>query len=460
MLIKLFESKSESILSKINKAGIEEGWMISYAYTTNKEDEGYQLQRDDEANIFEDDEEAMKFVVKKAEDGSSIHKETIKFIKSESPKEYDKICHVVGLKRVNDAVNESTSDADKCCYVRTVTGAEETNSGKMTYAEAKEKFDELVAEKGYEVILDGNYAIDPNSEDSWIEIVTQKDDEYGYLSGYRSNGDFKRDSEFLKRAADFIVNTKNDIKHRAEIVRKSEVVMGFPEPKGSDEEVVKDYMRDTDDAKQQSNESKKSAKKKYRLHVLMDDWRQEASVWKETGKFLAKNPGFDAFEISCGDDNIWIIATNYPDFESISKKLKMGDYAPFLDVVEFDNLDDLKTRIREIYDGSYDTHESSEDIKRLPTVYSQPGPDPFKFKLVERTDKAALYRIDNPVGDIDLWEVIKIRVLPAKTIKPGGVTKLIPKREKLPSSEEFGTFAWSYYEEERARRQYDKLNSN
>ena len=70
-----------------NTQAATEGWCISECHGS---DNGpYQLQRDDEAEVFASDDEAWLFVFRKVAEGSEYHRQAILFLEKESPFEYE-----------------------------------------------------------------------------------------------------------------------------------------------------------------------------------------------------------------------------------------------------------------------------------------------------------------------------------------------------------------------------------
>jgi hypothetical protein len=94
---------------------------------------------------------------------------------------------------------------------------------------------------------------------------------------------------------------------------------------------------------------------------------------------------------------------------------------------------------------------AEKKFRALPPTYSH---SEMTFEQVDRTDKAAIYKAS---GESAVWEVFKIKVLPPKTIRPNGVEKQIPEREKVPGDEDFGLWAWSYINEELAMKRYESI---
>lgn len=97
---------------------------------------------------------------------------------------------------------------------------------------------------------------------------------------------------------------------------------------------------------------------------------------------------------------------------------------------------------------------------KLPKRYSQKN-YPYQkhmkgaltFELVERTENAALYREKGG----KMFEVFEVRVGKPFSIKRGKKTLYFPMREKVPVSNDFGRWAWSYVTEESARKKYDQI---
>ena len=69
-------------------------------------------------------------------------------------------------------------------------------------------------------------------------------------------------------------------------------------------------------------------------------------------------------------------------------------------------------------------------------------------RLIERTDKVALYRRSDGV-----WEVFLIRIAPEEIIQG----HLYPEREVYPGNEDFGSSAWCYTSEKEARKKFNEI---
>ena len=71
-----------------------EGWNIFEASGSSLNEDGempYQLQRDDEAAIFEDDTTAWHHVYNRANEGSELHRQALAFLQEFSTPEYEAI---------------------------------------------------------------------------------------------------------------------------------------------------------------------------------------------------------------------------------------------------------------------------------------------------------------------------------------------------------------------------------
>jgi hypothetical protein len=63
-----------------------EGWDI---FSIDGDDKEFQIQKDDEAGIFEYDEDAWKYIVDKAIQGSLLHKHVLAYFKENFRKEFN-----------------------------------------------------------------------------------------------------------------------------------------------------------------------------------------------------------------------------------------------------------------------------------------------------------------------------------------------------------------------------------
>lgn len=72
-----------------------EGWGLFEAAGSSANDDGrreFQLQKDDGAQDFLDEEMAWLHVVRKSNNGSAYHRYTLLFLREESPAEFEDIC--------------------------------------------------------------------------------------------------------------------------------------------------------------------------------------------------------------------------------------------------------------------------------------------------------------------------------------------------------------------------------
>lgn len=75
-----------------------EGWDVFNAEGSSLNENGdrpYQLQRWDEVDLFDSDEDAMKHVRRRADEGSELHMAALAYLKAESRPEYDEIMGLV-----------------------------------------------------------------------------------------------------------------------------------------------------------------------------------------------------------------------------------------------------------------------------------------------------------------------------------------------------------------------------
>ena len=77
---------------KMNQQAFKEGWCVSYTGLEDAVHNIYELQRVDELNIFINDDEAIKHVVKMAEaDVTGLHAKTLKWLAKHSPNELESV---------------------------------------------------------------------------------------------------------------------------------------------------------------------------------------------------------------------------------------------------------------------------------------------------------------------------------------------------------------------------------
>lgn len=94
-------------------------------------------------------------------------------------------------------------------------------------------------------------------------------------------------------------------------------------------------------------------------------------------------------------------------------------------------------------------------MKELAEVINRNG---FVYKQLKRGDRAAMYTqtlVDEDGGSFKAFEVFKIKIGKAKIVF--GVE--LPEKEKFPSDEDFGKWAWTYLDYQRALDKFDKIES-
>ena len=79
----------------------------------------------------------------------------------------------------------------------------------------------------------------------------------------------------------------------------------------------------------------------------------------------------------------------------------------------------------------------------------------FDYALICRGRRTCLYA-HNVSPKTTGFEVILIRINKAKTING----TFIPEKERFPSNEDFGRYAWSYSDYDYALRKFNKLEGN
>lgn len=94
-------------------------------------------------------------------------------------------------------------------------------------------------------------------------------------------------------------------------------------------------------------------------------------------------------------------------------------------------------------------------MKELAEVINRNG---YIYKQLKRTDKAAMYSqsdVEDLEADFRAFEVFKIKIGKAKIVF--GVE--LPEKEKFPSDEDFGKWAWTYTDYEKAIDRFNKIEN-
>jgi hypothetical protein len=94
-------------------------------------------------------------------------------------------------------------------------------------------------------------------------------------------------------------------------------------------------------------------------------------------------------------------------------------------------------------------------MKELADVINRNG---YIYKQLKRTDKAAMYSqsdAEDLEADFKAFEVFKIKIGKAKVVF--GVE--LPEKEKFPSDEDFGKWAWTYTDYGKAMDRFNKIEN-
>lgn len=98
-------------------------------------------------------------------------------------------------------------------------------------------------------------------------------------------------------------------------------------------------------------------------------------------------------------------------------------------------------------------------MKELPKEFEgRADQKSFRFRQLQRTETTALYAkcLKSGKGS-ETYEVIRVRKRPAATVVRGGVSIDYEAREVFPSSEDWGTYAWTYNDLAEAKKRYYSL---
>ena len=95
--------------------------------------------------------------------------------------------------------------------------------------------------------------------------------------------------------------------------------------------------------------------------------------------------------------------------------------------------------------------KDGQELKKLPLEFNRAG---FHWKQIARTEEKAIYSGTLKSGRVNVWEVIMVRKAPAGRIM--GVP--YPPREVFPKTSDWGSYGWTFNDEERAMKKYNTLN--
>jgi hypothetical protein len=107
------ERRSPEFTDAEHKSARKEGWGL---FDAEQMGIPLQIQRQDDLGVFETDDDAVKFVKSKAEEGSELHKKALEILKAQSPEEYERIMEAKvdpkvpkskDIMRVNDIVKKA-----------------------------------------------------------------------------------------------------------------------------------------------------------------------------------------------------------------------------------------------------------------------------------------------------------------------------------------------------------------
>lgn len=83
----------------------------------------------------------------------------------------------------------------------------------------------------------------------------------------------------------------------------------------------------------------------------------------------------------------------------------------------------------------------------------------FNFNLVKRDDKAAIYRVTSPSGNV-YYEVFKRKFSPVCIDFQNRIYSETEENESYPKSTHFGLSAWTYPNIEGAEQRFNEINKN
>jgi hypothetical protein len=67
------------------------------------------------------------------------------------------------------------------------------------------------------------------------------------------------------------------------------------------------------------------------------------------------------------------------------------------------------------------------------------------LRQVKRTDRVAMYSVhEAPTKPVCCFEVWQVKIAPAQTANFAGKRVSLPERERIPTNESFGSWAWSW----------------
>ena len=77
-------------------------------------------------------------------------------------------------------------------------------------------------------------------------------------------------------------------------------------------------------------------------------------------------------------------------------------------------------------------------MKPIPCSFTKDG---YLHEEIQRVGDVVLYHCSRPDGSCEHWEVVRLRIDPAKTWSDGRTTEA---HEALPSPEQWGVSGWTY----------------
>lgn len=88
------------------------------------------------------------------------------------------------------------------------------------------------------------------------------------------------------------------------------------------------------------------------------------------------------------------------------------------------------------------------ELRKLPEQYSVTG---YDYRMVKRGNKGVIYHCKK----IDSFEVFMIKVAKETTV----MGNRVPERERVPSNESFGTWAWCTSYENKAEQLFQEIET-
>jgi hypothetical protein len=123
--------------------------------------------------------------------------------------------------------------------------------------------------------------------------------------------------------------------------------------------------------------------------------------------------------------------------ERYARAMEWGENSPFLTVKKQCSI--IRSHV---FNMEITCHRKAKKVRPLPETIAKNN---LFLRQVKRTDRVAIYSVrETATKPICSYEVWLVKIAPAQTATFAGKRVSLPERERVPTNESFGSWAWSW----------------